>query len=315
MPGAADASVGPRRASGGEVLLLVAALLLTPRLFVLAPLAGLLVAARPRSPRATFFTGLAWALVVISIVTATGLLERAVTAWALLTAAAFVMLARFGPARSLFDRAVLALGIGTAGAVGLLAALGVTWAGLERYAARAMAAAFTTLLQAAGPNADPSVLAPLQAQVPVFAALLPAQLAVGLLLGLALAWRWHEWTAEAPLGPPAGRLAELRFADEWVWAVILPLAALLFGATGAAWSLCANVLLLAMALYLVRGAAVVRHFVPHLGPLAAVLTAVAALLFAVVLAAALVALGLADVWTDFRRRAPATTPKDDQPWK
>lgn len=311
MTAPAEGPVGPRRASGGEVLLLVAALVLTPRLFVIAPLAGLLAAARPLSGRARFFAGLAAVLAAMGVAAASGLLDQLIAAWAVLTAGAFAVLGWRGTVRATFDRALAAVAIGAICTSALAALQGVTWAGLERYASRQLADALSTMLQASG--GDPQAvlaLAPLQSQVSLLAALLPAQLVLGQLLGCVLAWRWHEWTADQPMGPPAGRLADFRCSEGWVWVVIVALAAVLFGATGAVWSGAANALLVAAALFVVRGAAVVRSRLPPLGALAIVLYIVAVALLAVFVLAALLALGLADNWYDFRRRTPGSSSRD-----
>ena len=316
MTGEAMGPVGPRRASGGEVLLLVAALLLTPRLFVLAPLAGLLAAARPSSGRSRFFTVLAFVLVAIGVASADGLLDRVVTAWAVLSAGAFALLGWRGSCATLFGRTTSAVAIGAGLTVLVAGMYGVTWAGLERYAARQLSDALTAMLEASGGNPDTAdVLAPIQAQVSFLAALLPAQLALGQVVGMALAWRWHEWTADEPLPPAAAPFVEFRFGEAWIWGVIVALALLLVGAEGAVWSAAANALLFFGACYAVRGAAVVRARMPPIGPIAAILYAVAAAVLAVFVLGALIALGLADNWFDFRRQTPDSSPKGQLPWK
>jgi hypothetical protein len=303
--GAADADVGPRRLAGSHMALLGLTLLLVPPVFVFAPLAGLLAAARPSSGRARLWTVVFLGLTVLWAMGSQGLLERSITAWAVLTAGIYAMLMLRGGDGSVFGRAALAVALGAGTVLVFLGVQGISWEGLEQYARRALAQAIGTLATATDQPGTPNPLRALQAQVPLIAALQPAQLALSQMAGCLLAWHWHAALADRPLLPAPGRFAAFRFADEWIWAVIVSLAALLFGATGAAWTVAANLLAVMAALYTARGAAVLRATSRPRSPAVLLLFAVLAIFLFGVLLAGCLAVGLADTWLDFRRRSAA----------
>jgi len=135
----------------------------------------------------------------------------------------------------------------------------------------------------------------------------PALLVMQSLAGLGLAWQWHQRLAARPFGTPLGRFREFRFADGWVWAVVLGVTVwitpLLAGLKGAA----LNLLVVVGTLYLLRGAAVVVAFALTVGvsPMALVVACLAAALLAVpllIVVPGLATLGMTDTWLEFRRR-------------
>ncbi len=299
-------------------LALVAVFVLTaPALFVLGPLAGLLLVARPVSRRAALWFGATAAWSAWWVAQPGGLGTRFVAAFGLaLSGAAMVSLGLF-PARP-FRQAWVALALATAVTAGWCLVFGIGWGHLTSAAAsalgdafRAQADAITALGGSAG-DETAAALRQMAGQARAVVAYLPAALAISALAGLALAWRGQQWIAPAPLGGPPRPFAAFTFSDQAVWAVVLPVAALVIPGTGAVPGLrvgAANVLAVAVACYAVRGLAVLRA-----GAGAGRVPAASIALFAALVlfmfpfvASGLTVMGLADTWLDFRRRLAAPT--------
>jgi hypothetical protein len=156
-----------------------------------------------------------------------------------------------------------------------------------------------------------------------FARLFPARLVVSGILGLVLAQAWHQRVSGRLIGRKVERFVTFRFTDHLIWLVILAVAVLLVPAmhffqqladrsdAGAVllytlhyWEpLAGNLLAVCGALYVARGAAVLRRM---LRPKPAMILAVVATIFLLPFAVAgLAALGVADTWIDFRGRIDA----------
>jgi lipoprotein signal peptidase len=316
---AAGPDSGPRRASAPLILALAVVLLAAAPLpiFVLAPLAGLLAASRPRSFRAAGWLGVSLAGVVVWSLQAQGLLDEAITAWAILVSGAFVCLALVRP-MSLLRRASLALVLGTlaAGALGIV--YDVSWRGLEVMAARDMAAGFADKArqldeQGDGYAAAVELFRLLESQSRAMAAMLPATYVLGMLGALAMAWRWHEVIADEPLEPASRPFAEFRFADHWIWVLIGALALALVGpVTGPVAALATNVLLVVLALYGARGLAILRQVLAGMSPPLVVLLGLVGLVLLIFTLSGLLVLGVADTWLDLRRMASDPNSRKDR---
>jgi hypothetical protein len=293
------------------VLLLLGFLLLAPGLYVLGPLAGLLLVSRPASRQEWSVLLLAGIGCGLSLGTSGGLADQFVRASGVLLAGATVALTVWRPRRLLPTAAWAILLAAVASALWCLV-LGVRWGSIELAAAHDLRAGFMAQADAAAnlpPDVQHSVrqvFAGLADASRDVAALLPAVLVIEALLGLALAWTAYHRIARHPLGPAPRPFAAFRFSDQFVWALVAGLALALAPVPPLA-AIGANLLLVAIALYAARGAAVVRagaRAVP--GPVAAAIVIASVFLLAFV-AGGLTLLGVADTWLDFRRRL-ATPP-------
>jgi hypothetical protein len=133
--------------------------------------------------------------------------------------------------------------------------------------------------------------------------LLPSLLALQALAALALGWELFRRLSRTRIGPPLGPLREFSFNDQFVWAIAVGLTILLLPEFAEGRAAGVNILLFFGALFTLRGVGVLaslrrgRVLVP-------LLIALALVAWPLSLAIAL-ALGLADIWLDVRRRASA----------
>jgi hypothetical protein len=136
------------------------------------------------------------------------------------------------------------------------------------------------------------------------ASLYPGMLLVLGVAGCMLAWLWLHRIAATPIGRAPGRFRDFRFSDHLIWGGILTLAVWVAPAPDAVQLAAANLLVAWVALYLMRGLAVSVTMLagaPWPMRVVAVLFAIPFLPF---VSGALLAMGLADIWMDFRRRTP-----------
>jgi len=294
------------------MLVLVFALF-APGSFILGPLAGLLLVARPVSRPAWLWLLLAllwtagWLAGTESL---TGQFARAFVV-VLIGAWLVLLVVRPGPA---FQRSLLAVAVALAVTFGWLVVLGFQWGDLEAAAARSLTDALLSQAHAmdqlggAGSQLGATML-DVAGQARFMARLFPAGIALAALGGLALAWQAHFWLSARPLGPAPAPFAAFSFSDNVVWLLVAALALVLIPADP--WlepvqRLGVNLLLVVLALYVVRGAAVLRATSGRMStPLAIVAGLVVVLMF-VFVAGGLSLLGIADTWLDFRRRAVPT---------
>lgn len=305
---------GGRRAGPAAALGLVGFLLLAPPVFLLGPLAALLALSRPATWRERIWLAAAAALTVFWLALPGTLPQQVVRAAAMGLLGGTVAVALSGRPAPAFRQAVtaaLAAGIGT---VLWAALLGTRFADFRSAVAADLRAGFGSLARAPGP-ATPEATALVEAfnaSADQVAAIYPGMLLVLAVIGSMLAWGWLHRIAVAPVGPAPGRFRDFRFNDHWVWGAILTLAAWLAPGPAAIGLVAANLLIAWAALYLARGLAVVVAMVAGSPwPLRAVSIGVGVLLqpFST---GALVAIGLADTWMDFRRRSPPVPGGHDQ---
>jgi uncharacterized protein YybS (DUF2232 family) len=139
----------------------------------------------------------------------------------------------------------------------------------------------------------------------VVADFFPALLALQLMAALALATALYHRLARQPRGMPLGRFSGFRFSEHLGWAAVLALIVLVVPRLAAAKAAAANLLLVAGALYALRGFAVAAYGLQVLGTggifLTTLLAAILLFLLPMVLAGA-VMLGVIDAGLNLRRR-------------
>lgn len=294
--------------------LLLLGLLLSAPGFVLGPLAGLLVLSRPASLRewlwlAIAAAGAGWALQVPGTI-ATSLTHSA----AVLVTGAFLALTLWRP-QPIFRRAVLAVAGAGAALVLWCAVYQVSWTDVqqaERTEWSAWRQAMVAQVRAQSAPEDAEARARVEELASQMAEsappLFPGLLALAALLGVVTAWGWYHRIARRPLGPPPGRLADFRFSDHAIWALILALALVLVPGPPVLASIGRNLLLVMLVLYVLRGLAVFRYTTERVPRRVVVALAVIAFLMLPFAAGGLTLLGLADTWIDFRRRLAPSSP-------
>lgn len=296
--------------TGRAILLLGAYVLLFPPLFVLGPLAGLLLASRPATLREWSWVLVAGLWIGLTLLDAGGIATQMMQAWALFITGAFVLLMLTGR-RTLVAGALLASLFAFAAATAWAWSLGTRWHDIQLAVAHSGWEFCRQLLGQAGaagtlvPEQSPDIkvyLDTLSDAVALMARLFPAVLMLSALPGLALAWNWYHRLASHPAGAPGGRFAEFRFSDHLVWLVVLTLAVVLSPLPPIAKELAGNLALVTGALYAARGAAVLWAAAGSFpAPVVVVMFAGVLFLLPVVVSGAF-AIGLADTWVDFRRR-------------
>ncbi len=138
----------------------------------------------------------------------------------------------------------------------------------------------------------------------------PGVLALQTLAGLALAWNLHVRITTSALGSPLGRFRDFCIGDAWVWGIVAWLGVLILPVSSALHVAGTNVGIVAGALYVLRGAAIVITFADAFGISATALAIVAATAAALAVPLLFVlpglcTLGITDTWYHYRRRLAA----------
>jgi len=249
--------------------------------------------------------------------------------WGLLVGAAFGVVCMSAPGIPFMRRALAAAGLALAGAVAFAGSAVLSLPALSRafaaeFAARNAAtdALFARWLPvigaripaAAGWTAAKS--AALERASAAFAApLVPALLVMEAVAACAIAWALYHRLSRTRLGPPLASLRGFTFGQAPAWALVAGGALLLSPlahAEGAA-LLAANVVVLAAALFILRGAAVAAWFLPLRRAAAQIAAWAVGLALAPVTAPAAMGLGLTDSWLDWRGIARARRPAAPAP--
>jgi hypothetical protein len=301
--------------SPGWLLLVVVYLLVAPGILLLGPLAGLLLVARPVSRQAWVTVLLAATWCLLWVVQPGDLHEQFLRAYSVAVIGAWIVLVAQAPERGL-RQAVLAIAVASAVTFGWMFALGIQYGEVQASAARALSyfwLAQARLAEQFWGESRAELSAPLfelAGQSRMLAEMVPGGLVLATLAGLALAWRGHFGLAVRPLLAAPKPVAGFTFSDHAVWLVVISLALLLIPGAAAVpgvEQVAANVLLVMLVLYALRGAAVFRAGTGRVSPLGIALYTVLTVLMFVFVATGLTLLGLADTWLDFRRRmAPST---------
>jgi hypothetical protein len=287
--------------------LLAGYLLFFPPLFVLGPLAGLLLASRPGTLREWAWISAAGLWLALSLYQPGGLAMQAQHAWALLVTAGFVVLMLSGHMRVVSGAlwaTVAGLGLVTLWA----RLLGTRWQDIQIAVAHQGWEACRALLawgQTLAPEQLPGLrtyLDGVAAMVAITSDLLPAVLVLRVLPGLALAWGWYHRLAFRPAGAPAERFADFRFNDQLVWAVVGCVAVWVLPVPAPVRDIAGNVGLVLGGLYVARGVAITWTTLETFPFLVLLIVGVGMLFILPVALGGSFALGLADTWVDFRRR-------------
>lgn len=301
------------------VLLLGAYLLVFP-LFVLGPLAGLLLASRPQTLREWLWIGFALVWAALSLLTPEGIATQTLEAWAFFVTGAFVLLMLTGR-RGVVPGAFLASLFGFGAVTAWSWSLGTRWRDIQlavEHGGWEMCRQLVDSARAAGAARAQSVEALVDAMaagVSLSADLFPALLVLTALPGLALAWSWYHRLASRPVGKPAEAFAEFRFSDQLVWLIVLALAAWLLPLPPLLGGITDNLAVLAGGLYAARGAAILWGSLETFPLLVLLLILVGALTILPVAMGGCFAIGLADTWVDFRRRYASADTEGRDPWK
>jgi hypothetical protein len=293
---AGAAPVSGRRASLGAAAVLAGFLLLAPSLYLLGPFVLLGLFARPRTPREFVWLVLAAAGVVAGLVGDQTLVPQLLRTSGLVMSGAFVLLSLRPFSLTLVTRLFLALAITMGGLIIWGRVWGVTWATVEAAFTGIMQDIYQAWAQSRPGDADVQLFLQQAREVaPKAARLMPGMLALQAMAGCALAYVWHHRIATTPLGRSPGRLRDFRFNDHLVWGAIFTLGSLLLPLLPLVRTIAANLLLLWVGLYTMRGLAIIAAiFEQAPASLRVIAMGLASPICAV--------LGLADTWLDFRGR-------------
>ena len=285
-------------------------ILLVPPVFVLGPLAGMLLVSRPSSGREWFWLAASGALLALSL-RGNGLAEGFVRATGIFIAGTFVALSVWNPS-GVFRRAVIATVTGLVAALVLATLLGTGWESVERALERGLREAFLAQARVAEASGFGSgvigALRDMARSAGESASFYPALLAITGIAGCVLGWRWFRLVADRPAAPGGESFAGFRFSDHAVWLLICALAVtllpvadgMLLGAPIETWA--ENVLAVMVALYIARGLAIFSAASGRTPKRIVTVLALVGLLLWPFAAGGLLLLGLADSWVDFRRR-------------
>lgn len=293
--------------TGRAILLLAAYVILFPPLFVLGPLAGLLIASRPATMREWAWIAVAVLWLAVSLWTPGGLATQTVHAWALFVTGAFVALMLSGRVR-LVTGALLATVFGLGAATAWNWWLGTRWQEIQLAVAHAGWELCRQLLEEGLVRAERAEALRLAVDlvgdvIAVLAQLLPGMLVLAALPGLALAWAWYHRIARRPIGQPGGSFADFRFNDQLIWLVVVCVAAMVLPLPARWMDIMGNLAIVIGGLYAARGAAILWGTLENGFPLLILVVMMVGALFVLpVVLGGSFALGLADTWVDFRRR-------------
>ena len=143
------------------------------------------------------------------------------------------------------------------------------------------------------------------ASVPrIIADYFPAIIALQMIAGFALVNSLYHRVSRKPSGRPLARLRDFSFSEQLGWAAVIPLVVLLIPKLSAVKLAASNVLLVAGALYALRGAAVVSFLMSAAGAgfIVYALIWVALLFMLPVMVAGAVMLGIVDSGVNLRNR-------------
>ncbi|HUG28392.1 MAG TPA: DUF2232 domain-containing protein [Gemmatimonadales bacterium] len=304
---AAAPSAG-RRAGAGAVLGLLGFLVLAPPAFVLGPLAALLALSKPGTWRERVWLGMAVALTVFWLASPGDLPHQVIRAAGMGLAGATLAVVISGRPIKGFRAAITATMAAVFGTVTWGAILGIDFEAFRTAVESDLKAGYQQLF---GPSGDAGVpeeterlLTSLSESAGSMAALYPGLLTVLAAGGVLLAWSWTHRIAERPVGLAMGPFRGFRFNDHVIWGAIFTLALAIAPVGQGVKLLAANLLVVWVALYLARGLAVVVKLVAGSPLPVRVVSVVFGLLLQPFSSGALLAVGLADTWLDFRRRPP-----------
>ncbi|NJD10069.1 MAG: DUF2232 domain-containing protein [Gemmatimonadetes bacterium] len=301
------------------VLTVVAATLsaVNPGLLLIVPFALLVLALPPRRPVLMIAAVVLAALLMTGVRSGTGwYFERG---WALLAAGWFVLAVALLPGVGFIVRGLVAV---TGAAVtsvpflwlnrGAFSQLETALGGRLRDAAAQAAAVWQNLSNRAASgsaaNGSAGIVDTVNRAADLQVLLFPALLALATLAALAVAWwAYRRWSLQdrEPLRP----FREFAFPNDLVWLLIVGIALIVVPASDAVDRAGANVLTFMVALYALRGAAVLLVIGGAPGPLGMFMGLLALLFLYPLVMAATVLVGLTDTWIDIRAKRASSEPR------
>ncbi len=288
--------------------------------FFLLPLALFILARGPRTTVAWLWLAMAVVMVVLWRGLPVNLILR-VTGGATLIFSGVVLLLTVAGVRSLVHRGMLAVLLTALALTGWLSHRGISYAEyrytvqVEIWGTLRTGSPQLSLPETPPPsrglltgNRAPEETSDVQRyadKAATVAILLPGSMALLALLGLWLAWDTYQRITPQPIAPPRRPFHQFRFTDHFVWVLIILIA--LATQRTAAWLTMAgqNALLVTVALYALRGAAVGWSLLLVLAPFAQGLLLLMALLLFPPVFGGCVVIGVVDTWFDMRRRLPS----------
>lgn len=234
-------------------------------------------------------------------------LAAATSAYVVLVTAAFTLFVLLKPAPMLRQafRSIVAAGLGSALLIQVVWG-SAAWGGLSWEATRQASIAMRSIVEAA-PDAFPIY----EPMVRFISLTWPGMLALQTLAGLALAWQLYRRIVSRAAGenvaPAPVRFRDFYMGDGWVWGIVAWLGVLILPVSSVLQVAGTNVGLVASALYVLRGAAIVATFAEAFGISALTLVIVGAAAAALAvpllfLLPGLCTLGITDTWYQYRRR-------------
>ncbi len=296
------------RAIGLACVAAVLSPLAGPVTMIATPAAIALLAFQPRRPLSVVLSAGLLVVVFAAARSAPDPLWYVERGWAVLLAGGYVMSTALAPRRSLFVRASVALAVAAAA----VAAMGLARPGLLAEVDWRIQGRFDRMFMTFAVQGWPgdSMADAFRVALAGMKEMYPALLALASLAAVATA----EYVVNRMEGfeaalPPLGRF---RFADAWVWVLVLGLALLIVPAGEWGTRTAANLVAFMGGLYVLRGAAILAWLgtsVVASGWSVALWWIAALLLYPVTLGVALV-LGLSDTWLDLRRRLGVESERD-----
>jgi len=294
--------------------------LLAPPVFFFAPLALLLLLTPARSSREWLWLAVSAVLAILWSISGVGSLASGVTAAVGVMATGVFVALGLGTTWTLFRRAMTA-GCASLGIAAVWTfALGQSWASVQASFAEGLRQIFNQQADAlASRGFEAAAVTQLRAMGESTAQLAPyfaAFLLLAALAGLTLAAGWHERLSGGTLGRASAPFRSFRFSDQAIWLLVLGLAlwlapmnsGYLLGMSVRVWA--ANLAVLMVACYVLRGLAVYRSAAVRVPRRVNVVLALVSVLFWPVASTGLALLGLSDSWIDFRRRFGVPQPED-----
>jgi hypothetical protein len=290
----------------GLSLVVIMLSVVQPALLVFVPL-GLLLVAIPSRPLRLHLVGLGMLLLALTLIGAhADMLWYAQRGWVLVLGAWFVGMVVTWPRASFISRALAAVtgSVGTAVVLFVVRRGGwqqLDWTIGQSYRREAATVAVQMNAGSLGKEFSGAMMqaAALQAR------LYPALLALASVAALGLAW-W-AYRRLVARESPLGLLRDFRFSDELVWVLIAGLALVVAPLGDVAARAGVNVLAFMVALYALRGLAVLLALVGMPSIVGTIVAVVVALLLYPVVMTGAVVLGITDTWLDLRTRMRSGT--------
>jgi hypothetical protein len=278
-------------------------------LLFLAPVSAERPVAGRMRPLAGAIGILSFGLVLLTVVNG-GRLAAVLGAYIVLVTAAFASLVLMRPdGEPMLKRALRSILIGGLATALLIQIVWGTdgWATLAWEVTREASYSMRWVVEVTPPQWMGTMYSTYEPMVRFVSITWPGMLALQSLAGLVLAWQLHLRLTSLPLGAPVTRFKDFAIGDGWVWGIVAWIAVLILPVSSALHVAGANLGLVAGALYVLRGAAIVATFAEAFGVSAAALVIFAGVAAAlavpmIFVVPGLCTLGITDTWYQYRRR-------------